>query len=675
MKQRWDERKGKGQGKGAAPGKQNKPEAEKKELPELPDHPWLRGLEKLSLKELNSLRLKLFDPKRQPNAQIAEWVLLELKIEGDAAPGQRELRLSTPLGVTNPVRFEVGLLPEVHEQEPNARQDVAAAKLELPVVLNGQIMPGDTDAFRFRARGGQKLVLTTEARSLIPYLADAVPGWFQATLALYDAQGREVAFADDYRLDPDPVLFYEVPEDGEYTVEIRDAIYRGREDFVYRVTVGEQPFITQMFPLGGRTGAATSAAIAGWNLPSERVELDTEPGADCVRQARWRWDAGLSNAFHYAVDTLPEGEESEPNDTVGGAQQVALPQIVNGRIGQSGDVDVFRFEGRAGDEIAAEVYARRLDSPLDSLLRLTDATGRVLAWNDDCEDKGSGLVTHHADSYLWLRLEKAGTYAVQLADTRHHGGDEYGYRLRLGPRRPDFALRLTPSSITVLAGRAAAVTVHALRQDDFDGGIEVVLTDAPDGFALSGGRIPAGRDRIRMTLTAPQKPPEQPVALHLEGRAQIGEATVSRPVVPAEDSMQAFLYRHLVPSQTLEAMVLKGRRFAPTIEVVSDIPVRIPKGDTTQVQLKVAAGKLLKNIRLELSEPAEGVSLREVTEVAGGLALVLQSDDEAGQVGYEDNLIVDVSVEVDTKGRDGKTRKWRAWLGALPAIPFEIVNQ
>ena len=35
---------------------------------------------------------------------------------------------------------------------------------------------------------------------------------------------------------------------------INDAIYRGREDFVYRVTVGELPFVTSIFPLGRPRG-------------------------------------------------------------------------------------------------------------------------------------------------------------------------------------------------------------------------------------------------------------------------------------------------------------------------------------------------------------------------------------------------------------------------------------
>ena len=139
------------------------------------------------------------------------------------------------------------------------------------MVLNGQIMPGDVDRFAFKARKGKRLVAAASARDLIPYLADAVPGWFQAALTLYDPNGNEVAYADDYRFRPDPVLFYEVPADGQYVLEIQDAIYRGREDFVYRITLGELPFVTGIFPLGGRPGHAGDRRAKRLEPPDDRA--------------------------------------------------------------------------------------------------------------------------------------------------------------------------------------------------------------------------------------------------------------------------------------------------------------------------------------------------------------------------------------------------------------------
>ncbi|MFK9339967.1 hypothetical protein ACJEKK_25535, partial [Escherichia coli] len=87
---------------------------------------------------------------------------------------------------------------------------------------------------------------------------------FQATLALCDAKGNELAYDDDFRFDPDPVLYFEVPADGQYVIEIKDALYRGRDDFVYRIAMGESPFVTGIFPLGGRAGEQTAAELTGW---------------------------------------------------------------------------------------------------------------------------------------------------------------------------------------------------------------------------------------------------------------------------------------------------------------------------------------------------------------------------------------------------------------------------
>ena len=174
--------------------------------------------------------------------------------------------------------------------------------------------------------------------------------------------------------------------------------------------------------------------------------------------------------------------EKEPNNRKENAQRVSLPVIVNGRIDQPGDWDVFRFDGRAGEEIVAEVSARRLDSPLDSLLRLTDAAGRELAVNDDAEDKGAALLTHQADSFLRFKLPASGAYYLHLGDTQGKGGPDYAYRLRISRPQPDFALRMVPSSINARAGATVPVTVYALRRDGFAGDIVLKLKDAPSGF-------------------------------------------------------------------------------------------------------------------------------------------------------------------------------------------------
>jgi hypothetical protein len=148
--------------------------------------------------------------------------------------------------------------------------DFAERRITIPCTVNGQVANGEVHHYRFTARKGQRLVFSTSARELVPFIADAVPGWFQPVLAIYDAKGKEVAYDDDYYYDPDPLILFEVPKDGEYVMAINDAIYRGREDFVYRVTIDETPMVTSIFPLGAQIGTSPSIAMKGWNLEGAR---------------------------------------------------------------------------------------------------------------------------------------------------------------------------------------------------------------------------------------------------------------------------------------------------------------------------------------------------------------------------------------------------------------------
>ena len=636
-----------------------------------------KDLTAMSAEEITALRDKLFDPKKQPNSQIAETVTLHVAVAADVEPGVRELRLITAAGVTNPLRFHVGRLPEVREEEPNDRATDKQVPKTLPVVFNGQIMPGDVDRFRFAARGGERIVVTASARELVPYLADAVPGWFQATLALYDAKGNELAFADDYRFHPDPVMYFVIPAAGEYILEIRDSIYRGREDFVYRIAVGELPFVTSIFPLGGQVGEPTTVSVQGWNLTESELHLGGEDEAVGLHPVTAHGASAMSNAVPFERGTLPECLEVEPNDGIDTAQWLSLPKVVNGRIGAPGDRDVFLIVGRAGDEIVAEVQARRLHSPLDSVLWLTDAEGAELARNDDYADRGAGLTTHQADSRLTHTLEADGRYFLHLADAQHKGGEAYAYRLRVGPLQPDFALRVVPSSLNVAAGATIPLTVHALRRDGYAGPIRLKLRDAPQGFVLNGGWMPPDCDELVLTLTAPADVPAYPVRLSLEGRAEIEEREVRHLAVPAEDMMQAFLNRHLVPAHDLLVAITERRQGTPPLRLLDTETVRLPRGGTAEVKLRGPRKPPRGEIQLELRDAPAGISIQELRPLGPETGFVLHADAEQVPSGWKGNLLVEVFIERPVTGKDGaqtdKTR--RASLGVLPAIRCAVVGK
>jgi len=508
---------------------------------------------------------------RPASVSLASLAYLEITIAPDAPVGGRELRLVTLRGgASNPLPFHVGELPE-SSRKPMAtapfqvlgKEQLALRKrpeheiedrVSIPCTVNGQIASGEINRYRFDARKGQRLVITTLARQLIPYLADAVPGWFQPVLALYDADGKELAYDDDYRFKPDPTIVYQIPKDGEYVFTITDAIYRGREDFVYRVTIGELPLITSIFPLGGRVGEPHPVKMKGFNLGDAELQQPAKDAGSGIQQIAANKDGFISNRVPFALDTLPEALDKEPNNTQAHAQKVTLPVIVNGRIDKGDDWDVFQFVGKAGDTVVAEVHARRLDSPVDSVIKLTDASGKLLAFSDDREDLGAGINTHHADSYFMAKLPANGTYYVHIGDTGRKGGEEYGYRLRISAPRPDFELRVVASSISVRQKNTAAVTVYAMRKDGFDGPININLKNPPPGFSAYPVTLGGAQYITRFSFKA-SSATDGPVNLTVQGSAKIGDKKVSHAAVASEDKMQAFLWRHLVPAQDLKVLV------------------------------------------------------------------------------------------------------------------------
>jgi len=310
------------------------------------------------------------------------------------------------------------------------------------------------------------------------------------------------------------------------------------------------------------------------------------------------------------------------------------------------------------------------------VLRLTDAAGNQLAFNDDYEDKGAGLQTQYADSYLRVTLPAAGAYYLHLGDAQHQGGPEYAYRLRLGPPRPDFALRVVPSSLTVRGGMSVPFTVYALRRDGFSNEITLALKDAPAGFTLSGNTVPANQNQVRLTLMAPTHPARTSLKLSVEGHALIQEQEVVRPAVPAEDMMQAFAYRHLVPSQDLEVSCLDRPQLRFALKILDPTPVKIPAGGTAEVRVRTPARASPDIFQFELNGPPDGISIANVAQGDAETKIVLHSDAARIKPGATGNLIVNIIAKRQRDapaGAKAQGNQRRVALGTLPAIPFEIV--
>jgi hypothetical protein len=132
--------------------------------------------------------------------------------------------------------------------------------------------------------------------------------------------------------------------------------------------------------------------------------------------------AGETRPHALLLETaIPVTAEKEPNDGFDSAQKIQLPQAVDGAVDRPRDVDVFAFDGKAGQRVTFEVLAARHGSALDSILTLYGPGGTEVASNDD---SGGSL-----DSRLEATLPRDGTYYVSLIDAHDRGSPLHVYRL------------------------------------------------------------------------------------------------------------------------------------------------------------------------------------------------------------------------------------------------------
>ena len=90
-----------------------------------------------------------------------------LKVEPDATPGRRLIRLYNEAGASELKPFTIGTLSEIAEQEPNDEPTKPHKLDTLPVAVYGRLAKrGDVDTFAIELTSGQTLVAALDAQRL-----------------------------------------------------------------------------------------------------------------------------------------------------------------------------------------------------------------------------------------------------------------------------------------------------------------------------------------------------------------------------------------------------------------------------------------------------------------------------------------------------------------------------
>jgi len=395
---------------------------------------------------------------------------LWVTVAADAPPGLRWVRLYDEEGATALRPFIVGSLPEIVEAEPNDEPRAPHGLSVGSATVNGRLSKaGDVDGFAVTLLRGQTLVADLEAARHLGSPMDAV-------LQVVSTDGFVLAQNDD-DVGRDPRIIFEAPAAGSYIVRLfafpakpdSSIQFAGGNAFVYRLTLTTGGYLDYAFPLAvGRGGPRTLEAI-GWNIPHDlrALPIVENDASDTISV----FHPSLADTARVRQVPFATAVESEPNDAAR-PQAIAGTVALSGRIDPAGDQDVFCISLRKGDKRLFRVESRALGRPLDPVLRVVDAGGKILAESDDAGRNSRDLersFTAPAD----------GEYRLVVRDLNGRGGPRFAYLLSvLGPQ-PDFALNLTADRFELTPRKATKIAVAVQRQDGFAEPIEIVVEGLP----------------------------------------------------------------------------------------------------------------------------------------------------------------------------------------------------
>lgn len=353
-----------------------------------------------------------------PDAKAGEaW--LKVTAAPDLARGSYELSVKSAAGESARVKLHVDDL----------RQAADPAKTEtLPVSFWGTLeQPGKPVEFSFNAVAGQNLICDLAAERLGSKAVNAM-------LTLLDARGRVLAVNRGFDGSSDALLVHRLTAAGRYTVRVSDLQYMASPEHFFRVSVGELPVVTGVFPLAVPADKETEVQLSGENLPpgaSAKVKAGTM-GEVTVPVDAEKFRA--RKEFKVLVSATAELLETEPNDTPASATSIQVPGGANGRLSKPTDADLFRFDAKRGQRWVIETMASRRGSPADTKIEVLHADGRPVErlWLQAVRDSSvtfRGIDSNNPDVRLvnWEEME--------LNQFLYFGGEVC--RLFRAPRGPD----------------------------------------------------------------------------------------------------------------------------------------------------------------------------------------------------------------------------------------------
>ncbi len=305
----------------------------------------------------------------------------EVTVPPTTPAGVYQLTLKNAAGESKPQRFIIDWFTPVAEVEPN-NSPSTGQPAKLPATFTGIVsQAGDLDYFRFEAKAGQEIGV-----QLVNLPGSKLEGVLQFT----DATGQILAEGAG------GVLGYRVEKDGFYAIGLRDANYRGEPVNQYRLHVGDIPVITGIYPLGLQRGTEAEICLRGVHLgETEFAKLKAAPDAAIGSQLPVPTITSKGPALGSRFVVVGEFPETifATSGFIGGwactreacfriprkgattGRVIPVPGTGNGSLERPDAQDTWYFKAKKGERLILETQARRLGSPLDTVIEVLDAKG------------------------------------------------------------------------------------------------------------------------------------------------------------------------------------------------------------------------------------------------------------------------------------------------------------
>jgi len=414
-----------------------------------------------------------------------------ITVAADAEPGRHDLRLISPHGSTIGY-FDVGVLPERNEREPNQTPEQAET-IAFPTVINGIIGQGDYDYFKFQVNAEQTVVFDV--------LATRNGANTDAVLSIVDQNGEELAYNDDYYGFKDPHVVYTFEKQGTYFVRVFGSSEAGSNTSVYRLIAGSMPHVDYAMPAGGKAGSTVEVTLHGVNLEGLKDVILGDAAATgqvvsaSATQAKvrlvvpkelspgdYRLHAGKAPlpvpfvVSPYSEISVADGRARRRTDPV----PVSLPVVVNGVLDKPRAADYFIFRVDNPKTVVLDANSMQLGFLTDPLVAIYDETGKRLAYQDD-PTTNTGKEPANLDPHLVYKIEKPGRYVAMVRDAQFRGDPTFVYRVTLKEAEPDFSVKTIGTQDTFYRGRTNSLLVRVRRLEGWNAPVKVWADNLPPG--------------------------------------------------------------------------------------------------------------------------------------------------------------------------------------------------